>query len=161
MYLQIVLVQRKEHETQIRVNTLSVFVKLTQAERYCTKLIIRERMILIYFHSTRHFFTQALFSQETFWHVAEGKSRSKNYIKKCCYKKLEHCDSMFMLKEKYYVYLRFIIVFWVTSRKVLQALNTSVFSDASHLCNQLWLVSSCTPETALFTTTEQLSINSY
>lgn len=66
MYLQIVLVQRKEHETQIRVNTLSVFVKLTQAERYCTKLIIRERMILTYFHSTRHFFTQALFSKETF-----------------------------------------------------------------------------------------------
>lgn len=66
MYPQIVLVQRKEHETQIRVNTLSAFMKLTQAERCCTKLIIRERMVLTYFRSTRHFFTQALFSQETF-----------------------------------------------------------------------------------------------
>lgn len=89
------------------------------------------------------------------------KAEVKIILKKCCYKKLEHCDSMFMLKEKYYVYLRFIIVFWVTSRKGLQALNTSVFSDSSHLCNLLWLVSSCTPETASFTTTEQLSINSY
>lgn len=65
------------------------------------------------------------------------KAEVKIILKKCCYKKLEHCDSMFMLKEKYYVYLRFIIVFWVTSRKGLQALNTSVFSDSSHLCNLL------------------------
>lgn len=32
------------------------------------------------------------------------KAEVKIILKKCCYKKLEHRDSMFMLKEKYYAH---------------------------------------------------------